>query len=85
MTDTIQTDGIAALLNKVKMSAPKRGAQAVLAEDLNVSEAFIAKCIRRRWFPVERAKELSTLYNVPAMELVKPRLRDDFADMTARS
>ena len=79
------TDGIDALIQSVKVTTPGRGPQAVLAEDLNVSEAFIAKCIRRRWFPINRAKALATLYNLPAAGLIKPQLREDFADLNSAS
>ena len=83
--NTENTDGVARLLNKVRASGSSKGPQAVLAEDLNVSEAFISKCIKRRWFPVPRAKELATLYNMEPMALIKPSLRAEFADMTLRS
>jgi hypothetical protein len=79
------SDGVARLINKVRATGVGKGAQSVLAEDLNVSEAFISKCMKRRWFPVPRAKELATLYNMEPMDLIKPSLRAEFADMTSRS
>lgn len=57
---------------------PERGAQAEIAEVLSVSEPFVSKCIKRGWFPIDRARALADKYNVSFIDLVKPRLRDHF-------
>ncbi|MGL4232720.1 MAG: helix-turn-helix domain-containing protein [Casimicrobium sp.] len=53
-----------------------RGPQAEIAEVLGVSEPFVSKCVKRGWFPIDRARTLADKYNVPFIDLVKPRLRD---------
>lgn len=64
------------LLNAVANTVPNdRGVQAEIAEVLSVSEAFVSKCVKRGWFPVERARTLADKYEVPFANLVQPRLR----------
>lgn len=64
------------LLNAVQETIqPNDGAQAEIAKVLSVSEAFVSKCVKRGWFPVERARTLADTYNVPFTSLVQPRLR----------
>lgn len=64
------------LLNAVANTVSNdRGVQAEIAEVLSVSEAFVSKCVKRGWFPVERARTLADKYDVPFANLVQPRLR----------
>ena len=64
------------LLNAVAASVPEgRGVQAEIAEVLGVTEPFVSKCIKRGWFPIDRAQALADKYEVPFADLVKPRLR----------
>lgn len=52
-----------------------RGPQAEIADVLGVSEPFVSKCLKRGWFPIDRARVLADKYNVPFIYLVKPQLR----------
>lgn len=64
------------LLNAVANTVSNdRGVQAEIADVLSVSEAFVSKCVKRGWFPVERARTLADKYDVPFANLVQPRLR----------
>lgn len=67
------------LIDRVQARHPQRGAQAALAEELNVSEPFISKCLARGWFPHVRAREIASSYDISVANLVKPELRDTFA------
>lgn len=53
-----------------------RGPQAEIAEVLGVTEPFVSKCVKRGWFPMDRARTLSDKYGVPFADLINPRLRD---------
>ncbi len=64
------------LLDAVAATAPDRGPQAEIADVLGVAEPFVSKCIKRGWFPIDRARTLADKYGVPFPDLVKPHLRD---------
>ena len=64
------------LLDAVALTTSvERGPQAEIADVLGVSEPFVSKCIKRGWFPIDRARALADKYNVPFTGLVKPHLR----------
>jgi predicted transcriptional regulator len=69
-----------ALLDAVaaKANIEERGAQAEIGRFLGVTEPFVSKCIKRGYFPVDRARALSDEYGVPFVGLTKPALRPHF-------
>lgn len=54
---------------------PTDGVQTEIADVLGVTRPFVSKCVKRGWFPINRAKVLADKYNLPLADLVQPRLR----------
>jgi DNA-binding transcriptional regulator YdaS (Cro superfamily) len=61
------------------------GGATQLAHTLGVSHQVVHKWLKRGWVSPKRATELSGLYGIPAIDLIRPELRHVLAMIDAAS
>lgn len=56
----------------IQRAVDAAGSQAALANQLEVSQQFIHKSVRKGYLPLDRAQAVSAIYGIDLADLVRP-------------